>query len=183
MTAAVELRSSADAHVDTKFARLEWVAPGDARAPRSIKPNEISAPSQPASPLPQQQQPPAAIPRISPELMSRLVRRGQDLLKNGDIAAARLVLRPAADAGNAQAALMLGASFDPIFLAEIKVVGLAGDRATASAWYQRAMEFGIDRNAVLGTVRQMIDPIPDKGETGNLESARSMRTRPDIRRT
>jgi TPR repeat protein len=74
--------------------------------------------------------------------LARLIKRGLEFIKDGDIAASRLVLRRAADAGNAQAALMLGATFDPNVLAELGVVGLAGNRTTARAWYQKAMEFG-----------------------------------------
>jgi hypothetical protein len=37
---------------------------------------------------------------------------------------------------------MLGATFDPLVLAELGVFGLTGDRAIARVWYQTAMEFG-----------------------------------------
>jgi TPR repeat protein len=74
--------------------------------------------------------------------VSRLIKRGLEFLKNGDIAASRLMLRRAADAGNAQAALLLGDTFDPIVLAELGVFGLTGDRTAARTWYRKAMEFG-----------------------------------------
>jgi hypothetical protein len=47
-----------------------------------------------------------------------------------------------ADAGNAQAALMLGDTFDPIVLAELGVFGRTGDRTIARAWCERAVESG-----------------------------------------
>jgi TPR repeat protein len=73
------------------------------------------------------------------------------LLWQGDIAAARLALRRAAEAGNAQAARDLGMSFDPVFLHRIKAAA-APDLAQAASWYARAKELGltdISRDAAL----------------------------------
>src|SRR5262249_537872 len=55
---------------------------------------------------------------------------------------ARLLLRRAAAMGDAQAALMLGASFDPSVLVELGVLGFAPDVTQARAWYQQAQERG-----------------------------------------
>ncbi|MGZ8369319.1 MAG: hypothetical protein ACXWVK_11600, partial [Rhodoplanes sp.] len=71
-----------------------------------------------------------------------LVKRGQDFIANGDLASARLVLRRAADAGDAQAALLLGSTYDPATFKQLKVIGSAPDPAEARAWYQRAVELG-----------------------------------------
>jgi TPR repeat protein len=71
-----------------------------------------------------------------------LLRRGHDLLQTGDIAAARLALRRAANAGNAEAALTLGKTYDPVFLKEMGVLGFAPDAEKARIWYQRATEYG-----------------------------------------
>jgi TPR repeat protein len=60
----------------------------------------------------------------------------------GDFAAARLVLRPAAEAGGHEAALLLGATYDPAALSDLGALGLAPDPNMARAWYQRAMEAG-----------------------------------------
>jgi TPR repeat protein len=38
--------------------------------------------------------------------------------------------------------LALGKTFDPRFLAQHYVIGVAGDEAKARTWYQRAMELG-----------------------------------------
>src|SRR3977135_2706022 len=57
---------------------------------------------------------PVAMPAPKPEGLANLVRRGQDYLKNGDLAAARLVLRRAVSGDDPQAALALGATFDPL---------------------------------------------------------------------
>lgn len=71
-----------------------------------------------------------------------LLKRGQALLKDGDIAAARLVLRRAAEAGDANAMLMLAGSYDRAELMKLKVFGVAPDHAQAKAWYAKAVELG-----------------------------------------
>jgi TPR repeat protein len=53
-----------------------------------------------------------------------------------------MVLRRAANAGNAQAALALGGTYDGMLLAELGVLGFAADPAQARVWYQRALELG-----------------------------------------
>ena len=71
-----------------------------------------------------------------------LVKRGQDFLQNGDLASARLILRRAAEAGSANAALALGATFDPLVIQRLGVIGIEPDTARARQWYQRAAELG-----------------------------------------
>jgi len=71
-----------------------------------------------------------------------LVKRGVELLRIGDFAAARLLLRPAAEAGDVEAALLLGATYDPAAVSDFGALGLAPDPNVARAWYQRAMEAG-----------------------------------------
>jgi hypothetical protein len=78
------------------------------------------------------------------EEIAVLLRRGKDLIASGDIAAARLVLQRAADANDAQAALALGATYDPLVLRELKVYGLTADPAMARSWYEKARAFGSD---------------------------------------
>jgi len=93
------------------------------------------------------EQPVASLPafaqrQLDPEEVTVLLNRGKDLIANGDLAAARLVLRRAADANNAEAALALAATYDPLVLRELKVYGFTGDAAMARAWYQKAAELG-----------------------------------------
>jgi TPR repeat protein len=81
-------------------------------------------------------------PSLDAEELATLIKRGHDFLKAGDIPSARLVLRRAANAGNAQAALALGGTYDGVLLAELGVLGFAADTAQARTWYQRALELG-----------------------------------------
>jgi TPR repeat protein len=71
-----------------------------------------------------------------------LVTRGKEFIANGDLAGARHVLQRAAESKDAQAALVLAATYDPVILRELKVYGLAADIAMARMWYQKAKEFG-----------------------------------------
>lgn len=71
-----------------------------------------------------------------------LVRRGRNFIANGDLAAARLVLRRAANGGDAQAAMLLGTTFDPATFEKLQVIGAAPDPDEARNWYQRAIDLG-----------------------------------------
>jgi hypothetical protein len=67
---------------------------------------------------------------------------GKDLIASGDIAAARLTLKRAADAGNPEAALALASTYDPYVLRELKAYGVLADAAMARAWYEKAKDLG-----------------------------------------
>jgi hypothetical protein len=71
-----------------------------------------------------------------------LVSRGDTLFELRDIVSARLFYERAANAGNAQAAIRLGETFDPSFLARAGLNGVRGDPAVAVLWYQWAHELG-----------------------------------------
>ena len=80
---------------------------------------------------------------LDSEEIAVLVKRGQDLLSTGDIAAARAVLLRAAEAQDPKAALALAATFDPIVLQKIGVYGIVvADISSARSWYEKAKEFG-----------------------------------------
>jgi hypothetical protein len=115
--------------------------------------------SAPPAPLPNQPIPTVAPPPVSPPAaaptppaaatihidnveIATLIKRGKDLLMSGDIVSARLLLRRAADAGSADAALALGATFDPLVIARLGAIGMPADIAQARQWYQRAVELG-----------------------------------------
>jgi hypothetical protein len=105
---------------------------------------EASAP--PAVPTPPA---PQALPAVSPpapsldrEEIVALYKRGEQLIAQGDVAAARLMFGRAAGAGDARSALALGASYDPEMLKKLGVVGVAADAALAREWYSKASGFG-----------------------------------------
>jgi hypothetical protein len=83
----------------------------------------------------------ASLPLDSDEI-AMLLKRGKDALSTGDLASARLLLRRAAEAGSAEAALALGATFDPQVIRRLGAIGAAPDAAQARQWYQKAVALG-----------------------------------------
>jgi TPR repeat protein len=91
-------------------------------------------------------QPPAPVappgaamqPRLSSDVVSALMKRGDQSLSLGDVAAARLLYRRAAEAGNAAAAVALGRTYDPNSVTS----GSRPEPAIAAEWYQKAVRLG-----------------------------------------
>jgi TPR repeat protein len=54
----------------------------------------------------------------------------------------KALLRRAAEAGSAEAALALGETFDPLVFQRLHVIGIEPDPASAQKWYRRAAELG-----------------------------------------
>jgi TPR repeat protein len=97
------------------------------------------APS-PAQPAPRPDNRPAL--RLDSAELEMLVKRGNEFIADGDLAAARLLLRRGAEAGSAEAALALGATFDPVVMQRLGAIGTTPDITQARQWYQRAAELG-----------------------------------------
>jgi hypothetical protein len=132
MDITVELRPAADRTVEAyRPLRFEWV---EAKVPYSNVTNqgEVLEPKLQSQPIHQ----------LSPEKIAALLKRGKDLLSSGDIAAAQLVLRRAAEAGDAGAALALAGTYDPMALQKLQVHGFSPDLAMARHWYEKAKELG-----------------------------------------
>ena len=94
----------------------------------------------PTAPPPQPAPPPAR--RMDPDEVAGLLKRAKSLLAMGDIASARLLLERAADAHDAEAALMLGTTFDPLVIGNKDMRSIAPDPAMARQWYQKAATLG-----------------------------------------
>jgi hypothetical protein len=74
--------------------------------------------------------------------LTELLDHGDSLLRNGDVASARLFYERGAGAGDGRAALRLGATFDPEFLGRLGLGRLQADPAEARSWYSRALDLG-----------------------------------------
>jgi hypothetical protein len=121
-------------------------------SPMQLQPAQIAAVSAtPPPPAERQLDGIRAAPPIAPppaqrildrEEITVLLKRGKDLIANGDLAAARLVLQRAADANDAEAALALGATYDPLVLRALRVYGFKADPVMARDWYEKARELG-----------------------------------------
>jgi hypothetical protein len=113
-----------------------------AAAPSGAPPAPSAAPPAPSAAA--QAAPPAAPParRLNPDELSALMKRANGLLAIGDIAAARLLLERAADAQEADAALLLARTYDPQVLGTRDARSITPDPAQARIWYRRAAELG-----------------------------------------
>ena len=80
--------------------------------------------------------------RIDPDELAVLLTRAKSLLAIGDITSARLLLERAADAQEAEAALMLAGTYDPQVLGSQDLRSVTADPAAARVWYQKAAELG-----------------------------------------
>jgi len=78
-----------------------------------------------------------------------LLARGDALFSKGDVVAARQFYERAAYAGEGQAALRLGETFDPVFLDQARLRGARGDLSTALSWYRRARDLGVAEAEIL----------------------------------
>jgi hypothetical protein len=74
--------------------------------------------------------------------IAALLGRSRAYLAEGDVAAARLILRRAVEGGDSEAMLALGSTYDPLVLQRLGVISFAGDPAQAREWYRRAAELG-----------------------------------------
>lgn len=102
----------------------------------ALPPSALSSPVAPRS---------AMQPILSPEAREKaekLVQRGEQELKNGNVAQARGFFMRAADSGLAHGALMLASTYDPGELARLKVQGVQPNPVEARKWYERARELG-----------------------------------------
>ncbi|MBY6265343.1 hypothetical protein EI613_25985 [Azospirillum sp. 412522] len=105
-------------------------------------PAVAAPPPEPQRPQPREAvvQRPAKPPSTIPE--ATLMKRGDDLFAQGDLAGARLYYEMAAEAGNAKAALALGRTHDPLVHERLHVRGLPPDPEQAASWYRRAIAAG-----------------------------------------
>jgi hypothetical protein len=103
--------------------------------------------------------PPAAVPAsaVAPSFsagqITELLTRGDIFLHAGDVASARLFYERAADAGDRQAAMRMGATFDPAFLGRVGLHA-RGDQAKSLSWYRHALDLGAPK-----TDRQTQSPL------------------------
>ncbi len=85
---------------------------------------------------------PTPLPPAERERALNLHDKGKEQLERGNIFAARQFFERAAEAGLAQSAVALAATYDPDELAKLNVVGLEPDIEAARKWYEKARELG-----------------------------------------
>jgi hypothetical protein len=112
--------------------RATAVTPSAAAPVAALPPARVPAPMIPGD----------TIQHLDPNEIASSLRRADDLIASGDLAAARLVLRRAANAGDARAAMTLAGTYDPVILEKLGVHGFVPDVAMARVWYEKAKKFG-----------------------------------------
>jgi hypothetical protein len=103
---------------------------------------EIAAPTVATAPAPAAYPEPRPSPSLSRDEVTALLKRGRELIAAGDIASARLILTHVAEAGVAEASLVMAGTYDAVALSKVRVLGLQPDAAKARAWYERAAQQG-----------------------------------------
>src|SRR5437868_6592466 len=103
------------------------------RSPASRRPRSAPLPPQPAVP---------GARRMDADELAGLLKRAKGMLAIGDIASARLLLERAAEAQEAEAALMLGTTYDPLVVGNQDMRSITPDPAMARQWYQKAAALG-----------------------------------------
>ena len=114
--------------------------------PAALAASTVAAEAVPAialdTPKAERTPPSLIIRQMDRDELALLVRRGEIFINSGDVAAARLMLQRAAEAGDVHAALALASTFDPNTIQKLGIQGLAADEAMARLWYERAAQFG-----------------------------------------
>ena len=85
--------------------------------------------------------------QVTTEELHKLAGKAAWLLRNGDIASARLILERAIKGADATAIYALAETYDPNFLNRLNVQGFLGDAARARALYAQALEAGVTEAA------------------------------------
>jgi hypothetical protein len=86
--------------------------------------------------------PPESPATTSPAEEKALLERGQKLMSQGSIVAARIIFEELARIGSAKGTLALARSYDPVFVQKSKAVGVTTDLGKALEWYSRAEALG-----------------------------------------
>jgi hypothetical protein len=164
MSLAIDLSRADGTVIDSDVLQLEWTpAMADTVAPTPVKTTTIVPTHSPFPPPPALIAVPQGAPaasesakiegadsdadgqvsrQLDPEEVGKLLQRAETYLQNGDIAAARLLFRRAAEGGDMQATLAMAATYDPAILRQLGALGASPDVAKARAWYQKASELG-----------------------------------------
>lgn len=143
--ANLSLHMPEDASGDTSL-RIELVAPDGAILATAVTRLE-AAPEEPKS---------ALIVRADESgRIDGLIDHGQKMIDVGYFAGARAYFQRAAEAGSGDAALALGATYDPAFIEALEARGIKADPDTAQLWYARARALGVeDQGAKLAALKE-----------------------------
>ena len=135
------------APVKTMTIALSDVVVQPASAPPPTQVSAVSASGKSGHPAPIPPPDALSLAAHAPEAsaVSSFVVKGDELLKAGDVVAARLSYEQAWAAGSAAGAFGLARSYDPVVLASLARKNAVPDKAKALEWYERAASGGLER--------------------------------------
>jgi hypothetical protein len=81
-------------------------------------------------------------PHLDASEIASLMKRGTEFVANGNIGAARMMLKLAAEAGDAAAAFAFAETYDPSVLEKLGAKGITPDVGLAQQWYEKARALG-----------------------------------------
>ncbi len=84
----------------------------------------------------------AQFPKLPADQEDKMLKRASGLLKENDIAGARLIFQYLANHGSPKGAFALAETYDPKKWAGRRVAGMTPDADAARGWYERAAELG-----------------------------------------
>ena len=129
-----DLATSEQSEISTQRTKTSQAArSSEEKTMATVQPGEPGAQIPPAS---------KATRVLDPEEIKLLMKQGQQFIAAGDVVTARAVFQRAAEAGDADAAVALGGTYDPIVFAKLGVAGLGADVEKARTWYQKAESLG-----------------------------------------
>jgi hypothetical protein len=124
----LELRPADNSVTDRKSLWLEW---SRNNAPALDNGRALPAPSYPQPHW------------LDASTIVLMVKRGTEHMANGNITAARMMFKPAAEAGDPLAAFELAETYDPLVLRKLNAEGgVTADVSLAQNWYQKAKVLG-----------------------------------------
>jgi hypothetical protein len=100
-----------------------------------------NAPPEPRAALPSVPQ--REVQLLAPEEERVLLQRGEELMRQGGVAAARLIFEELAVQGSGKGALALARTYDPAIVRDTPTSAISHDVEEAIKWYERAAELGI----------------------------------------
>jgi len=114
------------------------------RAPAAAAAHLPAAPMLAATPAPTPEPLRESIaPALPRDEVEGYLARGEQLLKTGDVATARLFFARAAEAGEARGALAMARSFDPEVLRTLRIYGIQPNLEEAARWRAKAKNLGM----------------------------------------
>ncbi len=122
---------------DEKSASQKAYSALSVRPADKVKPKEVSKQKKKVivKPAPEQS-------NINPELAKTLLTKGKQLLKDGNIIAARETLKFLAEQGNAESAHLIAKTYDPEEFKNFNATGIEPDLEEAKKWYTIAAKLG-----------------------------------------